>query len=117
MSDDMSVEAKERAFRKDRVFTPPQREWLDRFERLAADLHHERLVTLKTREILIHLRVSRGELIEAAKLTPAGRSHADLVTDFQVLIRTCNVFAGDTVLPKHVRDLAQLCAVRASELR
>lgn len=117
MSDDMSVEAKERAFRRDRVFTPPQREWLDRFERLAADLRGERLAALKCREILIHLRVSRAELIEAAKLEHSGRSHADIVSDFQGLIRTCNVFAGDTPLPRHVRDLALLCAVRPSELR
>lgn len=114
--DDMSVEAKERAFRRARKFTNEQFLWLEAFQRVGERLPKERLTLDAYRSILLHLQVERNDLMRMIeKVGSAPRDQKNLAECFHRLIRQNNAF-GDEVLKQKVRELAMSHGVTKEQI-
>ena len=106
-----SAEAKERLFRKDRQFTPEQRAWLDRWKGLATRAPRDRLTVDTFREVLIHLKVGRNELMVHGRnvlhKTTTELTQEETVPELVSLMVDAKVFPGDDELVRRIRELAQ----------
>lgn len=110
--EEMSVEAKERYFAKNRSFTEQQTEWIESFKDLTMRLSRDHQMTQRLRGILIHIKLQAPELSTWGKLRRetaqilVGRP--TLVQAFQDVLRTVKTtFPGDDQLYRKVRELAQ----------
>lgn len=75
-----SAEAKQLMFRKDRVFTTLQNEWLQKFLETARRSGRERLYMQRTREILTHLRAPRSLMQQLGVSIPVAGGNSPRVT-------------------------------------
>ena len=113
----MSVEAKERAFRKAKQLEPEQQAWLAKFIELGQRMPKDRLRIDEYRLILVHLQVERAQLMSimsgVCKLTV---ERAEFVSLFQEVLRKSNRVFRDHVLQQKVRDLAQAHKLTTEEI-
>lgn len=105
-----SASAKERLFQKKRQFTLEQREWIDAWKSLAARGPRDRLSMEAFRGVLIHLKVSRDELLELSKKLHTAQQELDeeqTAAELTKLMVSSSVFPGDDALRRTVRVFAQ----------
>lgn len=114
-----SAEAKALLFRKDRVFTPEQTLWLERFLETARRSGRERLYMQHTREILTHLKVPRDLMQKLGASIPVAGGNSPVVKKLeasQLLQRILRLmyegkraFPADDDLVVRLRKLAVFC--------
>lgn len=111
----MSAAAKEQMFRKDRIFSEPEEQWLAQFTELSVAICADRQLNEKCRNVLLHLKVPRTRILTWGS-TPRQRAPRERVLELMRPVMRRPPFAGDNVLVAKLREIAMMYGLTRSEL-